>query len=346
MSHPSPYGLHRVIEPSGALPQTARKVDNSTDIYSNEILVDVEILNITSASFARLKTEHGHDEAALAAAVMEIVGERGKYQDPVLGSGGMLVGTVEMIGTDLEGAIDLQTGTRIATMVSLTATPLKIDRVRRINMATDQVWVEGKAVLFEKGIFARLPDDLPDPISLAVMDVAGAPAMVARMVNAGDVVLVMGGGKAGLLCLHEARKRTGVTGRTIVVEYSADRCREIEELGLADDVVQADATRPVEVMEIIQRLTHGRMADFTINVVNIENSEMACVLSTNDRGTIFFYNTATSFTRAALGAESVGKPVNMLIGNGFVPGHDQITFQILRENGGLRRLFEKIYLKS
>jgi L-erythro-3,5-diaminohexanoate dehydrogenase len=203
-----------------------------------------------------------------AAAVMEIVGERGMYQDPVLGSGGMLVGTVEMIGTDLEGAIDLQTGTRIATMVSLTATPLKIDRGRRINMATDQVWVEGKAVLFEKGIFARLPDDLPDPISLAVMDVAGAPAMVARMVNAGDVVLVMGGGKAGLLCLHEARKRTGVTGRTHRRRILGGPLPcEIEELGLADRR-GAGGRHPARGGHGDHPAPHhGRMADFTINVV-------------------------------------------------------------------------------
>ena len=240
----------------------------------------------------------------------------------------------------------MKVGDSIATMVSLTATPLKIDKVLSVNTATDQVRVKGKAVLFERSLYTILPDNLPYEISLAIMDVAGAPAMVAKTVKAGDYVLVLGGGKAGLLCLHEAKKRVGVTGKTIVVEYSKDRCQVLQKLGLADDVVNFDATKPVEIMNIIDELTDGHFADFTINVVNIEDSEMACVLSTNDNGTIFFYNTSTSFTKAALGAESVGKPVKMLMGHGYVPGHDKITFQIMEENQKLRAFFEEYYIKK
>ena len=46
------YGVHRVIEPKGVLPQPANKIDNNMDeIYDNEILIDVQTLNIDSASF-------------------------------------------------------------------------------------------------------------------------------------------------------------------------------------------------------------------------------------------------------------------------------------------------------
>lgn len=338
-----PLGLHRVLEPAGALPQAAYRVDNSPEIYDNEILLDVDVLNITSASFSRIKKEVGTETPALASAVMGIIRERGKYQDPILGSGGMLVGTVAQIGPKLVHKTDLSVGDKVATLVSLTATPLRITEVKAVNPATDQVWVKGTAVIFERGLYAKIPDDLPAEIALAVMDVAGAPAMVASTVKAGDIALVIGGGKAGLLCLHEAHKRVGITGKTIAVEYSHKRCDEIRSLGLADTIIAADVTRPVEVMEKIEEATGGHLADFTINVVNVENSEMASILSTNDDGTIFFYNTATSFTKAALGAESVGKPVKMLMGNGYVPGHAELTFQILRENVRLRDFFETLY---
>jgi len=338
-----PLGLHRVLEPKGSLPQAARRLDSTPECYDNEILLDVEVLNITSASFSRLKKEVGTGHDALARAVMAIVGERGKYQDPVLGSGGMLVGRVAEIGERLKERIDLSAGDRVATLVSLTATPLRVEEVLHINAPVDQVWVRGQAVLFERGLYARIPGDLPPEVSLAVMDVAGAPAMVARKVTAGDIVVVLGGGKAGLLCLHEARKRVGITGKTIVVEYSEERCGEILSLGLADAALPLDVTKPVEVMEKIEEATRGAMSDFTVNVVNVENSEMAAILATKPQGTVFFYNTATSFTKAALGAESAGTPVGMLIGNGYVPGHAELTFQILRENGELRRFFERIY---
>ena len=44
------YGTHRVIFPKGTLPQSADKIDNTMVCYDNEILVEVNTLNIDSAS--------------------------------------------------------------------------------------------------------------------------------------------------------------------------------------------------------------------------------------------------------------------------------------------------------
>ena len=33
------YGTHRVLEPKGVLPQPAEKIDNTMEIYDNEILI-------------------------------------------------------------------------------------------------------------------------------------------------------------------------------------------------------------------------------------------------------------------------------------------------------------------
>jgi len=44
------FGTHRVIEPQGLLPQAASKVDNTPEIWSNEILIDVIALHIYSPS--------------------------------------------------------------------------------------------------------------------------------------------------------------------------------------------------------------------------------------------------------------------------------------------------------
>lgn len=52
---------------------------------------------------------------------------------------------------------------------------------------------------------------------------------------------------------------------------------------------------------------------------------------------------ATSFTKAALGAEGVGKDVNMIVGNGYTKGHAEITLQILRESEKLRKVFTELY---
>lgn len=338
-----PFGVHRVIEPQGALPQGALRLDNTMEIWANEILVDVETLNIDSASFTQIRQEAGDDEARIAEIMLKIVEERGKHHNPVTGSGGMFIGTVRAVGPALEDKLDLKPGQRIASLVSLTLTPLVIHKIKRIHKETAQVDIEGQAILFEKGIYAVLPPDLPEKLALAALDVAGAPAQTAKLVKPGDTVLVVGaGGKSGLLCLHEAKKRAGVTGRVVAMDYGEAAVQRIRSLDLADLVLEVDATKPTDALGKFVEACGG-LADLTINCVNVPQTEMTSILCTRDGGTVYFFSMATSFTAAALGAEGVGRDVNMLIGNGYTKGHAQITLEVLRENPKLRELFAQIY---
>ena len=67
--------------------------------------------------------------------------------------------------------------------------------------------MKGHAILFARSIAAVLPDDLPAPLSLAVMDVCGAPALTRRVVKKGAVVLIIGAaGKSGSLSAAAARQ--------------------------------------------------------------------------------------------------------------------------------------------
>ncbi|TVQ19715.1 MAG: L-erythro-3,5-diaminohexanoate dehydrogenase [Spirochaetaceae bacterium] len=365
MKHGNPFGLHRVIEPVGSLPQQADRIDNSMEIYDNEILIDVATLNIDSASFTQIKEACAGDEQKIRAMILDIVNRRGKMQNPVTGSGGMLMGRIAQIGPTLTGATHagLRVGDRIATLVSLSLTPLSIASIGAIRIDTDQVDVDAQAILFESGIFAVLPDDMADTLSLAVLDVAGAPAQTARLVRPGDTVLIIGaGGKSGLLCLHEARKRAGVTGTVVAFSHSDGGIARVKESGLADIILQGDATKPVELYErftdalaeyrgvaargVVAGAVAARddqLADIVINNVNIPNTEMASILCTRDHGTIYFFSMATSFTKAALGAEGVGKDIQMIIGNGYAKDHAAIALQVLRENDILKSMFTRLY---
>lgn len=152
------YGTHRVISPKGVLPQPADKLDNNMDeIYDNEILIDVQTLNIDSASFTQIEEQAGGDKAKIAEIMHGIVEKQGKHRNPVTGSGGMLLGTVEKIGDALVGKTDLKVGDKIATLVSLSLTPLRIDKIKEIRADVDQVDIDGKAILFESGIYAKIP---------------------------------------------------------------------------------------------------------------------------------------------------------------------------------------------
>jgi len=341
----SPYGIHRVIEPLGTLPQAAQKIDNGMKIYDNEILIDVDVLNIDAASFTQIKKIANHDVEKIKEIMLEIVAQRGKHHNPVTGSGGMLVGKVNAIGSDLKDRIDLQVGDKIATLVSLSLTPLVIKTIKKIHLDRDQVEIQGQAILFETGVYAKLPKDMPDTLALAVLDVAGAPAQTARLVKPGDtVVIIGGGGKSGTLCMYEARKRAGITGTIIGIGSGERSCQRIREMGWADHVLQVDATDSIAVMEAVAGVTVNRMADVTINCVNVPGTEMSSILATRDHGIVYFFSMATSFTAAALGAEGVGKDVDMMIGNGYAYRHADIALNLLRESPKLRELFEKIYV--
>jgi len=211
------YGTHRVLEPKGVLPQPADKLDNNMDeIYDNEILIDVQTLNVDSASFTDIKARANGDHKKIAEIMMDIVAKQGKHRNPWTGSGGMLLGTVEKIGDALKDKIDLKVGDKIATLVSLSLTPLRIDKIKEIRADVDQVDIDGKAILFESGIYAKIPTDMPEKLALSALDVAGAPAQTAKLCKPGDTVLIIGaGGKSGMLCCYEAKKRVGVTGKVM-----------------------------------------------------------------------------------------------------------------------------------
>ncbi|AOT70169.1 zinc-binding dehydrogenase [Geosporobacter ferrireducens] len=339
-----PLGTHRVIEPAGALPQPAKKIDNTMELYDNEILIDVQTLNIDSASFTQIKQQAEGDLEKIKEIMLEIVAERGKHQNPVTGSGGMLIGTVEKIGSALEGKVDLKAGDKIATLVSLSLTPLRIDEILEIRKDIDQVDIKGKAIVFESGIYAVIPKDLPENLALSVLDVAGAPAQTAKLVKPGDTVVVVGGaGKSGMLCCYEAKRRAGVTGKVICLGHSEKSLARAKEADIADVYIAADATKPVEIMEKVAAATNGKMADITINCVNVQDTEMSCILATKKDGLIYFFSMATSFTKAALGAEGVGSDVTMIVGNGYTKGHAEITLQIMRESQALRKVYEELY---
>lgn len=344
MKKGNPFGTHRVINPEGALPQPAKKIDNKMEIYSNELLIDVQTLNVDSASFTQIKNACDSDEKKIADMINDIVNERGKLQNPVTGSGGMLIGTIKQIGPDFPDKT-LKVGDKIATLVSLSLTPLRIEEIIKVNKSTDQVDIKGQAILFESGLYAVLPEDVSEKLALAVLDVAGAPAQVDKLVEKDQTVCIIGGGgKSGILCTYQAKKKAGTNGKVIVIEYSEENAIRLKNMGIADEVIVADATKPVTVYEKINELTNGDLCDVVINNVNVEETEMSSILITKDEGVVYFFSMATSFTRAALGAEGVGKDINMIIGNGYTKGHADLSLQIIRESKQIRELFEKLYI--
>jgi L-erythro-3,5-diaminohexanoate dehydrogenase len=213
-------GLQRVADDAerqaGVLPQAAWRLDPGTPAGPDEVRIRADRLNLDAASYRQLHAASGGDGARIRTAVCEIVASRGKMHNPVTGSGGMLTGVVTEAGP--QSPLGLKPGDRVATLVSLTLTPLEIhDGLASWDGLSEQVPCDATATLFARSIAAVLPDDLPVPLALSVMDVCGAPALTRRVISAGlgtaaeaktgPVVAILGAaGKSGSLSAAAARE--------------------------------------------------------------------------------------------------------------------------------------------
>ncbi len=336
-------GVHRVIEPEGALPQPAWKLDNTPVAQPTETLVHVQALHIDSASFTQIATACQRDNERIRAHIFDIVARRGKMHNPVTGSGGVLLGTIEQLDEVFAAKHNMAIGDSIVSLTSLSWLPLHLDAIAAIHPGRCEIVVDGRAIFFRSNPVAKLPFDLPVPVVVAALDVAGAPARVAALAQSGQRVTVLGaGGTAGLLTLCALRQALGSNGQINAIEYSEQALQDVAALGAANVLVQGDATRPLELLEQVRSVCgNDYEADLTVNVVNVPDTEFATILLTRPQGHILFFSMATSFTTAALGAEGMARPVEMHIGNGYMPDQGAVALQLLRDYPALRAIFER-----
>ena len=328
-------GTHRSLDPPGCLPQQTDVLDATSPLTADELAIDVESLNIDSASWRQLRDTCGDSADAMSARILEIVKQRGKMHNPVTGSGGMLVGTVAELGPHrTEPAI----GTRVATLVSLSLTPLVLDEIVDLDPSSEKVRVRGRAILFGSGIYAQVPDDLPDDVVLGVLDVCGAPAWMARLARPGMNVVVIGaGGKSGVLACAQAVRSLQGRGRVLGLCWPPETQAPAAETGAT--AVAVDCTDALAVLDAVTEGLGGTTAQLVFVCANVPGCEGGAVLACDDAGRIVFFSMATSFTAAALQAEGLGKSCEMTIGNGYVPGHADLALGLVRSDPALLARF-------
>ncbi|HNZ50753.1 MAG TPA: L-erythro-3,5-diaminohexanoate dehydrogenase, partial [Bacilli bacterium] len=150
-------------------------------------------------------------------------------------------------------------------------------------------------------------------------------------------------GKNGVLCCYQARKNAGPKGKVIALISNTRKLADLQSLNVCDEIILADARDPMAVYNEVMRVNNQQQVDVTINVVNVPNTEMTSILATKASGIVYFFSMATSFTKAALGAEGIASEALMIIGNGYTPGHAELTLNLLRESKPLYDLFVRRY---
>lgn len=361
----SVYGVHRVLEPKGTLPQGALKVDNTPRLqHPHELIIDVKSLLLDATSMKQIMETSGNDPKRATDKIIEIVAKRGKMHNPTTHSGGVLIGDIREIGSRFFDIHPPENGGKsagqtIIPVASLSTLPLHIQRVNVLH--GNQVVVEGSAVMFACMKICPIPKDFSLELALACIDISSLPPQVNRclanllLVDRKEPVriLILGCGKAGitaLYCIREMekflRKNRMPTPQlqVLAVDSSASYVNFARTLHLADAVEKIDARNAEELYSFAMDQTGGSLCDLVINVVNTPNSEAPTVLCTRDRspkGSVLWFSMATRFDQAALATDALGKDVLMTIGNGVADGQVETIFALIRGNPSLRAFLEE-----
>lgn len=331
-------GITRVRSPAGSLPQAAKVLGPAQPLAAHEVELEVTHLGLDATSHRQIREEANEDADVIAARITEIVRTFGKMHNPVTGSGGIAVGTVTVVGTRFPHPRP-DPGDRIVTLASLTATPLELRSVGPVVSESPLIPVNGKAIVYPAMAWAHLPDDLPDALAMAALDVYSAASHTARLAQAGQHVAVLGAGRAGLLAAAAAAAAVGPLGQVTVLDISEQATRRAGEISGVDYAVKVDVSDAVATAEALDQNSLP-LADLTVVCVNVANCESAATLITRPHGTVLFFSMATSFTQAALGAEAVSSTATLIIGNGYAEDVGAQALGLLRGNQELRRGFE------
>lgn len=324
------FGLGRSLEPERSLAQQAWRVDNQMELRRDELLIDVKIVSINLVSFSEIWEETGGDDDLLRRRVMEIIRERGKLHNPVTNTGGMLYGTVAGMGPDYPNRCAVRTGDEVISLVSLSITPLKLERICSVDYESAQLEVEGQAILYADSPLVRKPQDMPLRVAISAMDEAGAPACTHRIVRGGQEVLVLGAsGRTGLLCGYAARDKMERDGKLVGVVRDRESRAMLEQYGLYDEVLVLDAT-DIERFCGVEEGGIARRFDVVINCINSANTEIASLVAVKNKGVIYFATLGCDYKFAGLTAESIGKEVRIIPYTGFLEGHADYTLGLLR----------------
>jgi L-erythro-3,5-diaminohexanoate dehydrogenase len=333
-------GINRVIEPRGAAPQAADRLDSRLPPGAAELVIDVEFLNLDATSHRQIREACDADPARMADRIAEIVAARGKMHNPVTGSGGVLVGRVAAVGDAYPGE-GPACGERIVPLASLSLIPLALNQVGPLDPDSPQIPVRGRAILPPIVPWSRTPEDLALAVVVSALDVYGAPSHTRALARPGARVTVIGAGRAGLLSAAAAREATGDAAHVSVIDVREDSLQNVRAAVPGVSVVHADAT---DAPATLAALTDAGAdeADLTLLVANQGRCELAAVLATAPDGVVVLFSMAASLTAAALGAEGVASTARLLVGNGYAADHGSYALDLLRGDERLHTHFARL----
>ena len=329
------YGIKRVLEPQHVLPTSAWRLDNSRNIYPDELRVSIERIHLEGTSFKQICTEANDDEKKIKQKIIDIVIRRGKLHNPVTDTGGLVMGVVEEIGKEYDNKKGLKVGDKVICNVSAASLPIYIENITKVDKVLSQVEAEGYAIVHNRIPMVKVPDDVPLELLMFALDQSGTLYRLHKLIETQRKFLIVGnsmltnllygyvirkkvGPEAEIVCLFDKRTNQRVTGGGI------DKMVEM----IFNEVHFINILRPMECM---RQLDAESLFDFSVNCAEIPGAETINILATRPGGRVLFANLINNLNIALYITESMSKPLDVRGAEGYVDDYEEFDMEIVRE---------------
>ncbi len=329
------YGIRRVMEPGSVLPTIAWKVDNSREIYPDEMRIGIRRIHLEGTSFKQISMESNNNEDAIKAKIIDIVIKRGKLHNPVTDTGGLLYGVVEEIGSEYSNKRGLKVGDEVLCNTSLTTVPIYISRITDVNRAFGQVEAEGYAIAFNEIPVIKKPQDVPVDLLLFTFNESGTLFSVSKEALDKRNFLVVGNNlMMNLLYGHAVRRVVGEEANIVCLLDKKTELvlsgKKVDELlsRVFNEIHFVNILKPLECMD---RLNIDSLFDISINCADIPGAETINILATRSGGSVFFANLINNYNIALYITESISRHLNIRCADGYLEAYDEFDIQMTKE---------------
>ncbi len=329
------YGMKRVLEPQYVLPTSAWRLDNSREIYPNEIRVAIKRIHLEGTGFKQLCTEANNNEEKIKQKIIDIAIRRGKLHNPVTDTGGLVCGEIEEIGTGYANEQGLKPGDMVIFNASLTSIPLYIEKIKEIDYTYNQVTAEGYAVAHDKIQVIKVDEQVPTELLLFALDQSGTLYRLSELAQGKERFLLVGNNMLTNLLFGYAIRRS--VGKTAQIVCLLDKKTGISVSGSGIDRLTEkvfdrlhfmDILKPLEALE---KLNAEALFDLSVNCAEIPGAETVNVLATKPGGTVLFANLINNLNIALYITESISRELEMRSAEGYIDDYDKFDMELVKE---------------
>ena len=317
------------------MPTSAWKLDNSRNIYPNELRISVRRIHLEGTSFKQICTESNYNEEKIKQKIIDIIIRRGKLHNPVTDTGGLAFGTVEEIGEEFYNPQNLKVGDTIICNASLASVPIQIENILAIDHVFNQIDASGYAILHDHVPIIKIEEDMPVNLLLYTLDESGTLYRLSQLAEGQSKFLIVGNNMiTNLIFGYVIRRQVGAKGEIVCL---LDKKTGMQVMGDGIDQLIAHVFNEVHFLNIlkpihaVERLKLNQQFDLSVNCAEIPGAETINILATKAGGTVLFANLINNLKISLYITESISKPLNVENAEGYLEDYETFDIALVRE---------------